>query len=428
VGALTVANLPTLTMGGSGSSYSAANLGQGVKLSPAAPPIADDGGAVVLSQGWRCNVSGSWQAFNPATTYMSLSYNGKALRYFATNSAGTGYSSSTLIHVSANSLYPTLGGSNRMGTSELTALDAWPTGSKYAVLAIASDYKDALAASYLAGWLNAPVLLVSPKLSTNKPIATAIKTLKVSKVFTVGAAVTDSIRKSVWKGSYSKVSPKGKDGVTEAIDIVKYVTGTLKKAKPTSVLVTTTLGYADAMGTAAYAANTHLNMPIFYVNGKNDASKAAAEVRALGSVKTVYILGSTAAVSASAAKKFTKVSVKRVYGATRQDTAAAVFATFSPLVAKAGGGHLLSVGVVSSEGFADALGAGAAEAHLGGVVMITPPTKVGPEVRKVLDGGTFKCGVTTYHAAAIQKYLTNFCFYGLTMSTSTRKAISSYIK
>jgi putative cell wall-binding protein len=399
--------------------------GEGVALRLSVPAI-DWGGGTNLGQGWKCDFSGSYSAFDPATP-MSLSYNGKHLVYYATNEAGSTQSAPVTIKVSAPATYPISGGKDRIATSQQTALDAWPEGSASAVLAIGSDFKDALAASYLAGWLDAPVLLVSPNVKLNAPIKSTLKTLKVKTVYTVGAAVTDKIRSSVWSGKTTKVSQKGKDGVTEAIDIVKYVTGTLKKPKPTSVLITTTSGFADAMGTAAYAANPKLNMPILYVNGKNDASKASAYVKSLGTVKTTYVLGSTVSVSAAAASKFK--GVKRVYGADRNLTAAAAFATFSPMVAKANpDGKLHSVGMAAANGFADALGAGAAQAHLGGVVMLTPPTKVGPQVKIVLRGGTFKSGATTYRPKAVYRDLTNFEFYGLGTSASVRKAISGYVK
>jgi hypothetical protein len=413
-----------VVMGGAGSAYSAANAGPGVRLK--APAVISDGGAALLGQGWQTDASGKWAAFDP-DTYMSLSYNGKKLRYYATNSAGTTYSNEVAITVNPNSLYPVLGGKDRIAISSLTALDAWPEGSKYAVLATGADFKDALAASYLAGWLSAPVVLVSPNVKLNGPVKSALATLKVSKVYTVGAAVTDTMRKSVFTGSYTKVSPKGTDGVAEAIDVVKYVTGTLKKTKPTSVFITTTSGFADAMSTAAYVANPKLNMPVLYVKGLNDASKASSYVKSLKTVKTTYVLGSTKVVSAKAASQFK--GVKRVYGTDRNFTAAAAFATFSPLVAKGNAdGHLHSVGMAAGSDFADALGAGAAQAHLGGAVMITPPTKVGVDVHAVLDGGSFKAGVTTYKAPPIQKRLTNFCFYGLTMSTAVKKSISGYIR
>jgi hypothetical protein len=414
-----------VTLGGTGSAYSATNTGPGVRLALKAPSVSWNGGSA-LGQGWQSNVSGKWTSFDPLT-YMSLSYNAKKLRYFATNQAGTVYSNTATITVRTSTSYPVLGGKDRIATSSLTALDAWPTGSKYAVLAIGSDFKDALVASYLAGWLDCPVLLVSAKTKDNAPIKATLTTLKVTKVYTVGSAVSDTIRKSVWTGSYTKVSPKGRDGVSEAIDVLRYVTATLKKPKPTSVLITTTSGYADAMAAAAYVANPKLNMPILYVKGKDDASKAAAEVKALGSVKTVYVLGSAKVVSVHAAKTI-KSNYKRIWGADRNETAAAAFTTFSPKVAKlAKDGHLHSVGITAGN-WPDALGAGAAQAHLGGAVMITPSSKVGPDVKKVLTGGTFKCGATTYKAAPIQRYLTDFCFYGKTITAKVRKTISGYIK
>jgi hypothetical protein len=180
------------------------------------------------------------------------------------------------------------------------------------------------------------------------------------------------------------------------------------------------------MGTAAYAANPKLNMPILYVDGNNNASKASAFVKSLGSVKTTYVLGSTVSVSAAAAKKFS--NVKRVYGTDRNTTAAAAFATFSPMVAKANAdGRLHSVGIAAGN-WPDALGAGAAQAHLGGAIMITPSAKVGAHVKAVLTGGSFKSGNTTYKPVAIHRHLTKFCFYGRGMSNSVKKSISGYIK
>jgi hypothetical protein len=417
-----------VVMGGAASAATPANGESSVRLELEEPVLK---GAKATNHGWQIEHSeGKWASFDP-DTHMSLYYDGKRLRYYVEYRVGEKTyrkeSNPVTIQVKPNSLYPTIGGPDRIATSAKTALDAWPSGSKYAVLAIGSDFKDALAASYLAGHLDAPVLLVSPQLKNNARIKATLKTLKVTKVYTIGAAVTDTIRKSVWTGAFEKVSSKGKDGVTEAIDIVKYVTGTLKKAKPTFVLITTTSGFADAMGTAAYAANPKLNMPILYVDGNNNASKASAFVKSLGSVKTTYVLGSTVSVSAAAAKKFP--AVKRVYGADRNATAAAAFATFSPMVAKANAdGRLHSVGMAAASGFADALGAGAAQAHLGGVVMITPPAKVGTNVKAALNGGTFKSGSTTYRPVAVHKHLIDFCFYGLTMNTAIKKTISGYIR
>jgi hypothetical protein len=60
--------------------------------------------------------------------------------------------------------------------------------------------------------------------------------------------------------------------------------------------------------------------------------------------------------------------------------------------------------------------------------MITPPTKVGSNVKQVLNGGAFMAGGSTYKTPALHKYLTKFCFYGQTMSIGVWKTISGYIK
>jgi hypothetical protein len=420
-----------VVMGGAGSVESAANVGPGAKLALAAPQVTSWGGGASLGQGWQIYLGGQWKAFD-ATTYMSLSYNHKELRYYATNSAGTTYSNVVTICVRPNSLYPILAGKDRYYTSALTALEAWTAGSKYAVLATGEDYKDALAANYLAGALDAPLLLLSPKVKHNVPVANALKKLGASKVYVVGGAVTKAMAASVGFKAATWVS-KATDGLTEAVDVLKYVVSKLHRAAPTAVAITTTSGYADAVAASAYVANPGLNLPVLFVKGKDDASKAAAELQALGSVKTVYVLGSTKAVSARAAAALKSAAgpsarMARLWGANRNLTAAAVFATFAPKVAKLDGGHLASVGIVCDNAFADALGAGVAQAHLGGAVMPTPAAKVGTDVHAVLTGGSFKSGTTTYQTPALQQYLTNFCFYGSTMSTAVRKAISGYVK
>jgi putative cell wall-binding protein len=420
-----------VVMGGPGATPTPANVGQGARLGLKAPDVLSSGGAPIVDQGWQIHERGRWVTFNP-NSYMSLSHHGKKLRYYASNKVHTTHSNQVTISVKANPLYPTLGGKDRIATSAQTALNAWPEGSRYAVLAAGNDFKGALAASYLAGHLDAPVLLVSPQLKNNAPIKAALKTLKVSKVYVVGASVTTAMASSVGFASYTRVS-KGSDGATEAADVVRYATSTLHKSKPASILLTTTTIFPDALGASAYAANPRLNTPILFVQGKDDAAKAVSLVKALGSVKTVYALGSTKVVSAQAVAQVKAAAKKaksvRLWGADRNLTAAAVFATFAPKVAALNASkHLDSVGIAVGMDFPDALGAGAAQARLGGAVMITPPTKVGVGVKKVLTGGTFKCGNTTYRVSALHKHLVDFCFYGKTMTPALKKTISAFIR
>jgi putative cell wall-binding protein len=419
--------------------------GQGVRLDLSAPAVTNEGTSTVSARGWLISASttkpatstlgltswnsSSWKTFS-TDTYMSLSLNGHYLAYWAKNATGYGYSPSIQrITVNYATPYPYLGGENRLDTSAQTALDAWsPTGCTSAVFAVGSEFYDALAGSYLAGILKCPVLLVSPTLSYNASVKAAAKTLGVRTAYVVGGKVTANMMASVGFTSYKRVS-NGKDAATDAVDVIKYATTTLGQPRPTQVFLTTDSNFPDALGASAYSAQAQLNIPILFAKGLNDSTKAAAEVRALGSVKTLYVLGSSVAVSASAAQKV-KSSYTRLGGADRNQTAAALYATFGPKVAALNAsGRINSVGVASGQDFPDALGGGVAQAHLGGVLLINPGTVVSAYIKTELDGGSYTISGKSYKVGALVKYLTNFNFYGQgTIDTATRDTISTYVR
>jgi putative cell wall-binding protein len=439
-----------VVMGGAGSTYSTANDGQGVQLSLTTPVVTSDGGATVTQKGWLISKATSkpatstlgarsyntayWQPFNPST-YMTLGDNGKYLVYYAKNSVGYGYSNEVKVSVSADYPYPEVGGTNRLATSALTALDAWPTGVSKAVFASGAEFYDAECANYLAGALGCPILLVSATTSSNAPIKQAVAKLGIKSAYVVGGNCTASMMRSVGFSHYARVS-SGRDGATDAVQVLQYVVSHKLEAKPSSLLLSTTSGFADALGASSYSATKALNLPILFVNGLNDASKAASEVKSLGSIKSLYVLGSTGAVSASAAKKVQSscakgVKATRLWGSDRNQTAAAVFASFAPKVATLNASkHLDSIGVAAGNNYPDALGAGAAQAHLGGAVLITPATSVAPWISRELTGGTITISGSkaTYKLASLVKTLTNFEFYGQTISLKVRDSISKYVR
>jgi putative cell wall-binding protein len=439
-----------VVMGGAGSTYSTANDGQGVSLSLTTPVITSDGGAAVTQKGWLISKATSkpatstlgarsynstyWQPFNPST-YMALGDNGKYLVYYAENSVGYGYSNEVKVSVSADYPYPEVGGSNRLATSATTALDAWPSGVSKAVFVSGAEFYDAECANYLAGVLGCPILLVSATTSSNVPIKQAVSKLGIKSAYVVGGNCTASMMRSVGFSHYARVST-GRDGATDAVQVLQYVVSHKLEAKPQSLLLSTTSGFADALGASSYSATKALDLPILFVNGLNDATKAAAEVKSLGSIKNLYVLGSTGAVSASAAKKVQSscakgVKATRLWGSDRNQTAAAVFSYFAPKVATLNPSkHLNSIGVAAGNNYPDALGAGAAQAHLGGAVLITPATSVAPWISRELTGGTITISGSkaTYKLASLVKTLTNFEFYGQTISLKVRQAISKYVR
>jgi hypothetical protein len=423
-----------VVMGGPGSVYSTSNDGQGVALSLSKPMVSAPSGQVVTAQGWQWGTSatsddGSWQAFDPATL-MSLQWNGRYLRYYAQTASGVAYSNHVKITVLADSpVYPEVGGGSRVATSAQTALDAWPEGVGTAVFCSGADSYDAAAANYLAGALGCPILLLSSRASANASVKQAVAALGVKKAYTVGAACTRKMVASVGIQDPIRVAPTC-DPATVAAKVVDYVVSSGLAASPTRVMLANSCSYADALGVSAYVANKALNIPILFTNGRSSAGRAAAEVKALKTVKTLYVLGSTASVSDKAAKKV-KAGYFRVWGTNRNQTAAMAYTVFGAMVSDANAsGHINSVGIVAGNNYPDALSAGAAQAHLGGVVMITPPTKVGPYLKYQLLGGGYSIanGQTACYDSSIVKTLTNFSFYGRGIATAVRKAISYYVR
>lgn len=85
------------------STPTAVNVGDTLSLTA---PIITDNNAAITAQGWEISTDNTnWTAFDPTTT-MTYAYNGQYLRYYATNSAGTGYSNA--VQLTVNKLNLTL--------------------------------------------------------------------------------------------------------------------------------------------------------------------------------------------------------------------------------------------------------------------------------------------------------------------------------
>src|SRR5947208_1169665 len=69
-------------------------------------------------------------------------------------------------------------GPDRSGTAVALAEGAYPSGAVNAVVASGESYPDALSASYLAGYLHAPILL-TPARSLSGETAAALRALRV---------------------------------------------------------------------------------------------------------------------------------------------------------------------------------------------------------------------------------------------------------
>lgn len=135
--------------------------------------------------------------------------------------------------------------------------------------------------------------------------------------------------------------------------------------------------YPDALVGTALAAAKHA--PLLFASGGSLTAATLAEItRVLPAGGTVYLLGGTTAMPASVADRLTTLGFVpvRYSGADRFATALAVAAALgSPSTV------LLATGV----NFPDALAAGPAAAHLGGVVLLTNGTSLPASVQAYLS-------------------------------------------
>ena len=136
--------------------------------------------------------------------------------------------------------------------------------------------------------------------------------------------------------------------------------------------------YPDALVGTALAAARHA--PLLFTNGGSLTAGTSAEIqRVLPTGGTVYLLGGTTAIPDSVGVAVTAMGyvVVRYSGADRYATALAVASAL---------GNPSSVLLATGINFPDALAAGPAAAHLGGVVLLT-------------DGSSMPSTVTAYLAA-----------------------------
>lgn len=149
-----------------------------------------------------------------------------------------------------------------------------------------------------------------------------------------------------------------------------------------AVVIARSDDYPDALVGATLAAAK--SAPLLFASGGVLPAQTAAEIqRVLTAGRTVYLLGGTSAIPTSVATTLTSLgyTVVRYFGTDRYGTALAVAdALGDPSTV------LLATGI----NFPDALAAGPAAAHLGGVVLLT-------------DGTVLPASVSAYLAAHPRK-------------------------
>lgn len=252
-------------------------------------------------------------------------------------------------------------GSDRYATAVAVSQKSYPGTAPVVFVASGAAFPDALSASPAAVAAGGPLLLTSPGVLP-QPVSDEIARLRPAKIVVVGgpAAISDGVVAQLG----SLVTPGGTAVRTYGAD--RYGTSQALAASNFStaatVYVATGANFPDALAAGAAAGSAHV--PLLLVNGSSLDDGTRSALRSLRP-STILIAGGTNSISAALASALSAFgTVKRLSGADRYATAAAVNAYAHPSATAAF--------VAQSLNFPDALSASAWAGRADGPLYLAP--------------------------------------------------------
>lgn len=271
-----------------------------------------------------------------------------------------------------------IAGNDRYETAVAIAKAAFPSGATDAIVASGTRFPDALAGSYLAGVLGAPILL-TPFDQLSTATRTALKDLKVQKVHVLGgpAVVSAAVEQTLRDDGYTVGRMAGDTRYDTAETVAESqggaAVGSLGSLGRTAVVVSgVTFPDALAAGPAAYAKK----LPVLLTETESLSPQAASALRNLG-IKHVLILGGTGAVSAEVEGEIAdmEITVQRFAGIDRADTAA-LFGEFAINTLKFSKARItLASGRLFADALAGAVYGGSRTSLVLLMASVPPPTR-----------------------------------------------------
>jgi len=285
-----------------------------------------------------------------------------------------------------------LQGTDRVDTAIQQAQKGWPQGSTSVILARADDFPDALAGVPLAARLNAPVLLTSPQ-ELDSRVLQVLNTLHPQNIYllggvgALGAEITTTLQEKGWsEGNLIRISGENRYGTASslalatAVDSLSTITlkGTISLASiPQSttlqnvpeVAIATGENFPDALSIASIAGAK--KMPILLTSAQGLPPETLETLQRLHPAK-VYLIGGEGSISLQVAQEIQEKlnlqssQIRRLAGATRYDTMAAVAQEFK--------GDIQKLSFATGEDFPDALAGAALAAHQASTIVLVPKT------------------------------------------------------
>ncbi|MFY0758790.1 cell wall-binding repeat-containing protein [Metabacillus dongyingensis] len=212
-----------------------------------------------------------------------------------------------------------MAGNDRYETAVKVSQDGWMDDeAEKAVLATGANFPDALSATPLAYYYDAPLLLTR-QASLPAVVKNELIRLGVSEVIIIGGtgAISADVEKQVKNMGIKVTRISGSDRYATSVKIAD-------KIGADTVVVTTGSNFADALSIAPIAAQ--LEMPIL-LSRKDSVPGSVLAFIDDWSVEESYVIGGVNAVSDAAAKKLPGVT--RISGADRYATNSKIIDEFS---------------------------------------------------------------------------------------------------
>ncbi|MBV4417239.1 cell wall-binding repeat-containing protein [Clostridium tyrobutyricum] len=259
-----------------------------------------------------------------------------------------------------------LGGSDRYETSAKISQNGWANGSDYVVLASGEGYADALCAAPIAKKYNAPILLTSSK-TLNSTIKSEITRLKAKNIIEIGgtASISSNIEDQLENDMSLNVTRLGGTDRYETSANVARELGDVS-----DIVLTSGLGYADALSIAPIAASKGYPILLTPKNSVTNSVKSYINSHKSDSTK-VYVIGGSGVIPESILSSVP--NPMRIFGQNRYETNVSVMEFFKTEL------KFQNVYIAKGDGpngneFADALSASELAARTSSPVVLTNNT------------------------------------------------------
>ena len=303
------------------------------------------------------DAKGNVKAVNPGTATITVK----------TNDGGK----TATCKITVPNVWKRLWGQGRYDTMKVIVNEGFKGTGGTVIVATGSNFKDALAASGLAGLENAPVVLTDGNALSGQA-KEVLNRIKPKKIYVAGgpAAVSDKVVSAI--KSTTKIAPQRLYGQNSTETSAKLALAGKGKWKDATAIIATNKSFKDALSVAPIAYVK--KYPILLADNGTSLSKPVLNaLKSLG-VKNVIIVGGKAAVTANVEKQITSAGIKiktRLWGSNAVET--------SKKIAEWGINNGMSannMGVATSQNFPDAL-AGAAMCGKNGSVLVLADDKAG---------------------------------------------------